>query len=73
MSPHHVTFGAGAVKSRLSRSPNFGAVSPCLVNPLRRLGLRPAKPLALHRVGDGVHTHGPAGLEQVAVKIRGEP
>ena len=44
MSPHHFTFGAGAAKSRRSRSANFGAALSWRVNPLRRFGLRPCRP-----------------------------
>ena len=44
MSPHHFRFGAGAVKSRLSRSGNFGAFLSCLVNPLLCLGFLPCRP-----------------------------
>jgi hypothetical protein len=44
MSPQHLRFGAGAVKSRLSRSGNFGAVRSWRVNPLLRLGFLPCRP-----------------------------
>ena len=37
MSPTQRQFGAAAVKFRLSRSGNFGAVLSCRVSPLRRL------------------------------------
>src|SRR5699024_11207581 len=37
MSPTHRVFGRSAVKSRLSRSGNFGFVLSWVVNPLRRL------------------------------------
>jgi hypothetical protein len=40
MSPHHLTFGAAALKSDLTRSGTFGAFSSWRVNPLLRLGLR---------------------------------
>ena len=44
MSPTHCMFGASAVKSRFSRSGNFGAVLSCRVNPLRRLIRRATRP-----------------------------
>src|SRR4051794_10042385 len=44
MSPTHLAFGRSAVKSRLSRSGNLGAVLSCLVNPFRRLIRRATKP-----------------------------
>jgi hypothetical protein len=44
MSPTHLRFGSAAVKSRLSRSGNFGAALSCLVSPLRRLIRRATKP-----------------------------
>src|SRR5690242_3688519 len=44
MSPTHLRFGASAVKSRRSRSPNFGAVLSCLVRPCRRRIVRATRP-----------------------------
>ena len=44
MSPTHLRFGAAAVKSRLSRSGNFGAVLSCLVSPFLRLIRRATSP-----------------------------
>ena len=37
ISPTHMRLGSSAVKSRLTRSGNFGALLSCLVSPLRRL------------------------------------
>src|SRR5680860_1645928 len=44
MSPHHLVLVADAVKSRLTRSGNFGAFLSCLVNPLVRLMIRATSP-----------------------------
>jgi len=72
MSPHQRTFGAGAVKSRLSRSGNFGAFLSCLVNPLRRLGLRPNRPcLAIESATVFSPTDQPASSR--SRWMRGEP
>src|SRR3954454_25198054 len=44
MSPTHLALGVAAVKSRLSRSGNFGAVLSCRVSPLRRRIRRATRP-----------------------------
>jgi hypothetical protein len=44
ISPHHLVFGAAAVKSRRTKSGNFGAVLSCFLSPRRCLGFRPSKP-----------------------------
>lgn len=44
MSRTHLAFGRSAVKSRLSRSGNFGAVLSCRVSPLRRRIRRATSP-----------------------------
>jgi hypothetical protein len=44
MSPTHRQFGLWAVKSRLSRSGNFGAVLSCRVSPLRLRIRRATRP-----------------------------
>ena len=44
MSPHHFRFGAEAVKSRFSRSGNFGADWSCFVIPLLCLTFRAIRP-----------------------------
>ena len=44
MSPTHLMFTAAAVKSRRTRSGNFGADRSCLVKPLRRLTFRATRP-----------------------------
>ena len=44
MSPTQRALGRSAVKSRRSRSGNFGAVLSCLVRPLRRLIRRATRP-----------------------------
>lgn len=44
MSPHQRQFGAGAVKSRPSRSGNFGAFRSCFVVLEGRFFFRPTKP-----------------------------
>ena len=44
MSPTQRALGRDALKSRLSRSGNFGAVLSCLVSPLRRLIRRATSP-----------------------------
>ena len=69
VSPTHLLFGASAVKSRCTRSGNFGAVLSCLVNPLRRLILR-----ATRRFGDvsGRPPWASAGLERRSPPPQGD-
>src|SRR4051812_39364851 len=66
MSPTQRLFCVLALKSRRSRSGNFGAVLSCRVSPLRRLITRGDQALAAHRVGDRLLRHRPTGLAQVA-------
>ena len=67
-TPLHVRGGCSEVAAQQVGELRRGLA--LLGQSLTPLGFAPEQPLALHRLRDGVHTHGPAGLEQVAVDPR---
>ncbi len=66
MSPHHFTFGVGAVKPirELWRGLVLASQIPCAVL------VTDLQALSSYRVSDVVHAHRPAGLDAIGMDAR---
>src|SRR6266705_3994691 len=69
MSAHHFTFGRHA-EVTLEQVRELRRLLVLTGQSLTPLGFAPLQALPSHRVGDGVHTDRPAGLEQIGVDPR---